>query len=209
MFSRPWIKARIDCRSGGGTHHGYKEWLFKNVVGIPMSGETIAANVKLYYDSYTDTIRVQLYSTVILLFTPDGRFWADDGGFATPTTTYRLNQFGPPDARFWRENGHLRCTYGQCSQRKFMGEPSTAKIVVVPPVVQEIVVTKTKIVKVYPKPPMPLAGVPVHKAGVKKRRTIRRTEVEGVEQRKETGVPVDRRNLLRLHVPDGAAVEAN
>lgn len=173
MIPRKWIRAKVSC----GTHHGYKEWIYKNCVGTPLHGVTIAANVRLSYDTYHDTIRIQLYSTVILLFTPDGRFWADNGGFRTLTTTYRLNQFGPPNVFFWHHKGNLRCRYGDCGPGKFMGESPSTKIVVVPPVVHTKVVEKVKVVKQVVYVPCDIMPTGPQRDPTKKRRTLRRMEV--------------------------------
>ena len=52
-------------------------------------------------DDYA-TIDIVLYSTTILRYTADGKFWADNGGYNTPTTTQRLNMLAPGPLGAWR-----------------------------------------------------------------------------------------------------------
>jgi len=52
-------------------------------------------------------IAVCLYATDIITYYPDGTFIADNGGFSTPTTSTRCNQFGPKGWRFFHEKGSL------------------------------------------------------------------------------------------------------
>ena len=53
------------------------------------------------------TIDVVLYRTTILRYRNDGKFWADNGGWNTPTTTTRLNMLGPEGWFFGHERGKL------------------------------------------------------------------------------------------------------
>jgi hypothetical protein len=48
-----------------------------------------------------------LYETDIITYYPDGTFVADNGGFNTPTTSTRCNQFGPEGWCFFHHNKKL------------------------------------------------------------------------------------------------------
>jgi hypothetical protein len=54
-----------------------------------------------------DGIAVKLYDTDIIIYYPDETFKADNGGFRTPTTVNRLNQFGPKGWNFAHEKKRL------------------------------------------------------------------------------------------------------
>lgn len=54
----------------------------------------IASHVLVHRVS-PDAIAIRLYDTDIVTYYADGTFEADNGGWNTPTTTSRLNQFGP------------------------------------------------------------------------------------------------------------------
>lgn len=58
------------------------------------SQRTIASNVTIVRRS-PSSIAVRLYQTNIITYHADGTFEADNGGYATPTTSTRCNQFGP------------------------------------------------------------------------------------------------------------------
>lgn len=54
-----------------------------------------------------EAVAVRLYDTDIVTYYPDGTFEADNGGFRTPTTSNRLNQFGPRGWNFSHEKKQL------------------------------------------------------------------------------------------------------
>jgi len=54
----------------------------------------VASNVMVVRKNKS-TIAIRLYDTDIIRYYADGRFSADNGGFNTPTTSTRCNQFGP------------------------------------------------------------------------------------------------------------------
>jgi len=65
----------------------------------------IGANVRVVRRE--DGFAVRLYNTDIIIYYPDETFEADNGGFRTPTTTNRLNQFGPRGWNFAHEKKQL------------------------------------------------------------------------------------------------------
>ena len=68
--------------------------------------KTLASNVVVHLVE-NDGIAVCLYNTDIITYYPDGTFVADNGGFNTPTTSTRCNQFGPKEWYFFHEKGQL------------------------------------------------------------------------------------------------------
>jgi hypothetical protein len=66
----------------------------------------LASNVVVHLVE-DDGIAVCLYNTDIITYYPDGTFIAKNGGFNTPTTSTRCNQFGPKNWCFFHENGEL------------------------------------------------------------------------------------------------------
>lgn len=59
----------------------------------------LASNVIVRRLSPT-SIAIRLYNTDILVYHSDGTFEADNGGYNTPTTSGRCNQFGPRNYHF-------------------------------------------------------------------------------------------------------------
>lgn len=55
------------------------------------------------------SVGIKLYETVILMYFSDGTFSADNGGYDTPTTIYRLHRFGPVGASFYHKDRKLYC----------------------------------------------------------------------------------------------------
>jgi hypothetical protein len=79
-------------------------------------------------DDYA-TIDVVLYSTTILRYRADGKFWADNGGYNTPTTSIRLNMVAPYGWHF----GHVRKRLvGNMNVPMGVGEWRQGKVYVTP-----------------------------------------------------------------------------
>jgi hypothetical protein len=68
--------------------------------------KTLASHVVVYRVG-GGGIAICLYETDIITYYPDGTFVADNGGFNTPTTSTRCNQFGPEGWCFFHHNKKL------------------------------------------------------------------------------------------------------
>jgi len=77
--------------------HSYDD--ARKFLGDQKSEKLSAHMFVLTTDDYA-TIDIVLYSTTILRYTADGKFWADNGGYNTPTTTQRLNMLAPGPWQF-------------------------------------------------------------------------------------------------------------
>jgi hypothetical protein len=71
----------------------------------------LASNVTvcpiLSNDGKVVAIAIRLYQTNIITYFPDGTFEADNGGYNTPTTSSRCNQFGPKGWFFYHKQKKL------------------------------------------------------------------------------------------------------
>jgi hypothetical protein len=75
----------------------------------------LASNVWVVQYRNPDRMVIRLYQTDILVYYSDSlTFSADNGDTASLTTTYRLNQFGPPGWHFYHERFRL---YGRYDSR--------------------------------------------------------------------------------------------
>ncbi len=70
------------------------------------SERQLAANTVLVRQD-ADTIAVRLYDTFIVAYYRYGKFSVHNGGFNTPTTSRRVNQFTPAGWNFYHENKQL------------------------------------------------------------------------------------------------------
>lgn len=77
-----------------------------------LSFRKIASNVMIFRNSPT-TISVKLYQTDIVTYHKDGTFTAQNGGFNTPTTSARAQQFGPRNTYFYHHKKILHPTSGK------------------------------------------------------------------------------------------------
>lgn len=77
----------------------------------PHSERPLASNVRVVQRSY-DAIAIRLYNTDIITYYRDGTFSFDNGGFNTPTTSTRCNQFGPRGWFFYHHKQLLRAWCG-------------------------------------------------------------------------------------------------
>lgn len=66
----------------------------------------IASNV-LVVRRHRDSIVIRLYDTDIIKYYSDGTFSWTNGGYDTPTTSARANQFGPVGVYFANRKGKL------------------------------------------------------------------------------------------------------
>ncbi len=76
-----------------------------------LSGEKekkVASNVVVHKLKNSKSIAIKLYGTDIIIYHSNGTFEADNGGFNTPTTSTRCNQFGPKDWTFFHHKKKLR-----------------------------------------------------------------------------------------------------
>ncbi len=109
------LKSKAEC-------HTYEE--YEKFLG-PRNNRGIASNVEVVRYSFPVTnsvavvlgaIGIKLYQTVILMYFSDHTFSADNGGYDTPTTIYRLHRFGPVGVSFYHKNRKLYCMgRGLCS----------------------------------------------------------------------------------------------
>lgn len=113
--------------------HTYLDYLqFLATKGVQR--QIIGANTRVIFhpDDYVITIR--LYTTDILGYTPQGTFWANDGGWVTATTATRMQQFGPAGVHFWRSKGEMWCSRGRAwIGQRYPVEPTYDAPVYVPP----------------------------------------------------------------------------
>jgi hypothetical protein len=65
--------------------------------------KTVASNVKVVRLT-EDSIAIRLYRTDIITYYRDGTFSWTNGGYYTPTTSARANQFGPEGVWFGNHN---------------------------------------------------------------------------------------------------------
>jgi hypothetical protein len=63
-------------------------------------GSNVVARVKAGPAHRPKSVAIRLYNTDIITYHNDGTFEADNGGFNTPTTSTRCNQFGPEGFSF-------------------------------------------------------------------------------------------------------------
>jgi hypothetical protein len=96
--------------------------------------QIVGANTRVIFHPDNYVITVRLYDTDILGYTPDGMFWANDGGWTTATTATRMQQFGPAGVRFWRLNGEMWCSRGRAriGQRYPVAWPADGPVYVPP-----------------------------------------------------------------------------
>jgi hypothetical protein len=78
----------------------------------------IASNVMIVRCSDT-AIAVRLYNTDIITYFADGTFTAQNGGFNTPTTSSRANQFGPMNVHFSHTKKVLTPSKGNVSNKNW------------------------------------------------------------------------------------------
>lgn len=109
------VKAKADC-------HTFEE--YDAYLGYEYEKGLAAKIVVKRVDK--DQIAVVLYDTQILVFHRNGTFYANDGGFQTPTTRNRLMQFGPRGWHFGFGHGKLWGGFGfhdaahECDKDKWL-----------------------------------------------------------------------------------------
>lgn len=106
-ISSRWVKAKAEVKS-----FEEAEAFLGN-----LDERKIASNVSIVRRG-RNTIAVRLYQTDIITYHRDGTFEGDNGGWGTPTTSGRCNQFGPRGWFFGHGKGKL-FGYHSPSQQSF------------------------------------------------------------------------------------------